>query len=89
MASLTSDSLIQAVAGHPVIAAYLTGTAVMLAVLAGVALARPRTFTAVFDDAAIENRTDRRLLLGAMIVTWSAGWPVTLAVIGLCRARRR
>jgi len=79
----------RAAAELPVLAVYLTGTAIMLAVLVGVALARPRTFTSVFDDAAIDNRTDRRLLLGAMIVTWSVGWPVTLAVIGLYRARRR
>jgi hypothetical protein len=89
MPHITGEALLRAAAEHPIRAVYLTGMAVMLAVLVGIAFARPRTFKTVFDDAAIENRTDRRLLLGAMIVTWSVGWPVTLAVIGLYRARRR
>lgn len=75
-------------AERPVLTVYAAGAAVMLAALVGIAVARPRTFATVFDDAAIENRTDRRLLLGALIVMWSAVWPVTLAVIGLCRVRR-
>lgn len=76
-------------AEHPVLAAYVAGMAVMLVALAAVALARPRTFAAVLDDAAIASRTDRRLLLGALIVMWSAGWPICVAVIAARAVRRR
>lgn len=78
-----------ALAERPVVAAYVAGLVVMLAALAGIALARPRTFAAVLDDAAIESRADRRWLLGAMIVTWSVGWPVTAAVLAARTVRRR
>lgn len=80
MTSPASHLLIRAVAGHPVLAAHVLGMTVTLAVLVAIALARPRTFAAVLDDAAIESRTDRRLLLGALFVVWSVAWPVTLVV---------
>jgi len=67
---------------------YLAGLAVTLAVLAGVALSRPRVFASVVDELAVENRFDRRLLLGAVVVMWSIGWPVTLAVLAARTALR-
>ncbi|MEV5411076.1 hypothetical protein AB0K60_19830 [Thermopolyspora sp. NPDC052614] len=89
MASPTSDSLLQAATEHPILAVYLSGAAVMLAVLAGVALSRPRAFAAVLEDAAVDNRLDRPLLLGAVVVAWSAAWPVTALVILARTVRRR
>lgn len=83
------DSLAQAAAEHPILAVFLSALAAMFGVLVAIALARPRAFAFVLRDAAIENRLDRRLLPGAVIVAWSAGWPVTLAVIGARAVRRR
>jgi len=68
------------VAECPVLAVWLAGAVVTLAILTGVALVRPRTFAVVLDDAALGDRTDRWLLLGALIVVGAVGWPVTLAV---------
>ena len=81
MASVTVDHLLQAAAERPVLAVWLAGAVVMLTILSAAALARPRTFAVVLDDAALGDRTDRWLLVGALIVVGrSAGrsrsrWP--------------
>lgn len=80
MASVTVEHLLQAAAERPVLAVWLAGAVVMLTILSAAALARPRTFAVVLDDAALGDRTDRWLLLGALIVVGAVGWPVTLAV---------
>lgn len=76
-------------AAHPLITTYVAVAVAALATLAGIAIARPRVFAAVLEDAAIENRLDRRLLLGAMIVAWSAGWPISATVLAVRAVRRR
>jgi len=85
---LDDSGVSRLLAGRPVMTAYLAGLAVMLAVLIGIALKWPRVFASVIDEFAAENRFDRRLLLGAVVVMWSIGWPVTLAVLATRTALR-
>jgi hypothetical protein len=83
MPDITGEPLLQAAAEHPVMTAYVGGLTVALAVLAVIALRRPRVFASVVDEFALDNHIDRRLLAGAVVVTWSAGWPITLALLAL------
>lgn len=71
------------------VSVYVAGMAVMLAGFTAVALARPRVFTCAPEFAAVDNRLDRRLLLGAVVVMWSAAWPIALAMLAIRVMRRR
>lgn len=70
-------------------AGYVVGLVAVFGVLVVVAVARPGVFAFVVDDAAIEDRLDRRLLLGAVLVVWAVGWPVTVVVVGVRAVRGR
>jgi hypothetical protein len=83
MPDSTGGALLQAVAEHLVVSVYVAGTAVMAAVLTAVALVRSRVFTCAPEFAAVDNRLDRRLLLGAVVVMWSAAWPIALAMLAV------
>jgi hypothetical protein len=83
MASPTFTPILQTAAEHPAVCSYLVGLVVTLAVLIGIALRRPRVFASVADELGVENRIDRRLLLGAVVVMLSAGWPITLTVLAV------
>lgn len=86
MPQTSGGLLLQAVAERPWAAVYVTCTAVTLAALTGIALRRPRVFASVVNQFALDNRQDRRLLLGA-VVMWAAVWPITLVVLAFRSTR--
>lgn len=73
---------------HPALLVYLAGMTATLAVLIAITLRWPRVFGSVVDEFAVENQFDRRLIIGAVVVMWSLGWPVALAVLAARAALR-